>query len=235
MPLPLVSLPGSRDGRGAGTRAETAARRQRTQLKASRVSAPPTSTTAPHNIAPVLESSRRLRRPPTGSREARYASGRWAERHHSPQDTHRTDHQDTLPFQRCATKGTTCLPHLVQGLVYITETAEQGSNTPSPSRKHGDSTRDPDLTLAISNERCRLERTVAERTGAVTCRTQRARAQDSGSTNAPVAPALLRAARGGGFSFTPFSTRFHGQRPGSGRGLAPGSGGEPWGAFGPPY
>lgn len=130
---------------------------------------------------------------------------------------------------------TTCLPHLVQGLVYITETAEQGSNTPSPSRKHGDSTRDPDLTLAISNERCRLERTVAERTGAVTCRTQRARAQDSGSTNAPVAPALLRAARGGGFSFTPFPTRFHGQRPGSGRGLAPGSGGEPWGAFGPPY
>lgn len=81
-----------------------------------------------------------------------------------------TDHQDTEPIQRCAT----CLPHLVQGLVYITETAQQGSNPPSSTCKYEHSTRDPDRTLAISNERCRLERRVVERTGTVTCRTQRA-------------------------------------------------------------
>jgi hypothetical protein len=42
-----------------------------------------------------VESSRRLRKPPTRPREPRYASGLWAERLHSPQDTHRTNHQDT--------------------------------------------------------------------------------------------------------------------------------------------
>lgn len=60
------------------------------------------------------------------------------------------------------------------------------------------------------------------------------RAQDSGPMN-PGSSSSGMHSSGRWLLFTPFPTRFHEQRPGSGRGLAPWSGGELWGAFCPPY
>lgn len=202
MPLPLASPQGSRDGRGAGTRAQTAARRQRTQLKANQA-APPT----PH---PLLQSWRahtaysgHLRGQERPDRQMGAGPNAIINPGHA---------QDRLPGQQslpnAVPQRATRLPHLVPGLVYITETAEEVSDPPSPALKHGCSRCDPDRTLAISIATLQVGKKGGGANGL--CHLQDImRAQDSRPVNAQAAPAPRCADQGSGFSlhrFPPGST-----------------------------
>lgn len=202
MPLPLASPHGSRDGRGAGTRAQTAARRQRTQLKANQA--------APQPPTPLLQSWRaqtayagHLRGQERIDRQMGAGSNAIINPGHA---------QDRLPGQQSLSNAVpqraTRLPHLVQGLVYITETAEEGSDPPSPARKRGCSRCDPDRTLAISTATLQVHKEGGGANGL--CHLQDVtRVQDSRPVNVQAAPAPRCADQGSGFSlhrFPPGST-----------------------------